>query len=72
MVKVIQDIYQQSKQPYGSPRIYKTLQTQGQEPSLGKVKRLMRQEGIYSIVTPELLRLSSNPNDRRSNTQDSR
>jgi putative transposase len=53
LVKVIKDIHEQSKQRYGSPRIYKTLQAQGKEPSLGRVKRLMRQEGIYSIVTPE-------------------
>jgi putative transposase len=53
LVKVIKDIHQQSRQRYGSPRIHKTLQAQGKEPSLGRVKRLMRREGMYSIVTPE-------------------
>jgi putative transposase len=51
LLEDIRAIYEQSKQRYGSPRIYKTLQAQGQDPSLGKVKRLMRREGIYSITT---------------------
>jgi transposase InsO family protein len=49
----IRTIHEQSKQTYGSPRIYKQLQAEGKDASLGKVKRLMRQEGIYSIVTPD-------------------
>jgi putative transposase len=53
LVRVIKDIHQQSRQRYGSPRIHKTLQAQGKQESLGKVKRLMRREGIYSIVTPD-------------------
>lgn len=53
LVKVIKDIHQQSKQRYGSPRIHKALQARGKDPSLGRVKRLMRREGIYSIVTPD-------------------
>jgi putative transposase len=53
LLEDIRAIYEQSKQRYGSPRIYKTLQARGQDPSLGKVKRLMRREGIYSITTPD-------------------
>lgn len=53
LLENIKDIHQQSRQTYGSPRIHKTLQVQGKTPSLGKVKRLMRKEGIYSIVTPD-------------------
>jgi putative transposase len=53
LVSMIKDIHQQSRQRYGSPRIQKTLQAQGKDPSLGRVKRLMRREGIYSIVTPD-------------------
>jgi putative transposase len=53
LLEDIKDIHQQSKQRYGSPRIHKTLQAQGKAPSLGRVKRLMRKEGIYSIVTPD-------------------
>ena len=53
LLEDIRAIYEQSGQRYGSPRIYKTLQAQGQDPSLGKVKRLMRREGIYSITTPD-------------------
>jgi putative transposase len=52
LLEDIKAIHQQSKQRYGSPRIHKTLQAQGKDASLGKVKRLMRREGIYSIVTP--------------------
>jgi putative transposase len=57
LLEDIKAIHQQSGQRYGSPRIQKTLQAQGKDPSLGKVKRLMRKEGIYSIVTPDF-----NPN----------
>jgi putative transposase len=53
LIKVIQDIHQQSKQRYGSPRVHKALQAQGRQESLGRVKRLMRREGMYSIVTPD-------------------
>ncbi len=53
LVKEIKDIHQQSKQRYGSPRIQKTLHAQGKDPSLGRIKRLMRKNGIYSIVTPD-------------------
>jgi putative transposase len=53
LVKVIKDIHQQSRQRYGSPRVHKTLQAQGEEASAGRVKRLMRREGLYSIVTPD-------------------
>lgn len=53
LVKLIKDVHQQSKQRYGSPRVYKTLQAQGHTPSLGRVKRLMRREGLYSVVTPD-------------------
>jgi putative transposase len=49
----IQTIHQQSGQRYGSPRVHKTLQAQGKQASLGRVKRLMRREGMYSIVTPD-------------------
>jgi putative transposase len=53
LVKAIRDIHQQSKQRYGSPRVHKTLQAQGKQASPGRVKRLMRREGMYSIVTPD-------------------
>jgi putative transposase len=53
LLEDIQTIHEQSGQRYGSPRIHKTLQAQGKDPSLGRVKRLMRQEGIYSMVTPD-------------------
>jgi transposase InsO family protein len=53
LLEDITTVYEQSGQRYGSPRIQKTLQAQGKAPSLGRVKRLMRKNGIYSIVTPD-------------------
>lgn len=44
----IQEIYEQSGQVYGSPRIHAKLFSQKMPCSLGRVKRLMRQEGIYA------------------------
>jgi putative transposase len=40
-------------QPSERAKANEQLQARCKDPSLGKVKRLMRREGIYSIVTPE-------------------
>lgn len=53
LLEDIRTIHQQSKQTYGSPRVYKQLRAEHKQASLGRVKRLMRQAGIYSIVTPD-------------------
>ncbi len=44
----IREIYEQSGQTYGSPRIHAELLNRGKRCSLGRIKRLMRREGIYA------------------------
>ena len=44
----IRDIHEQSGRVYGSPKIHAALNQQDMPCSLGKVKRLMRLEGIYA------------------------
>ena len=51
LITSIQEIYEQSGQIYGSPRIHVELLNRGKHCSLGRVKRLMRQEGIYRILS---------------------
>lgn len=48
LLDAIREIHRQSAQCYGSPRIHQALVQQGKLCSLGRVKRLMRQEGIYA------------------------
>jgi transposase InsO family protein len=45
----IKVIFEQSKRRYGNPRIHKKLLQQGDRCSLGRVKRLMRQAGLYAV-----------------------
>lgn len=45
----IKIIFERSKRRYGSPRVHAELQRQGERCSLGRVKRLMRQAGLYAI-----------------------
>lgn len=42
-------IFERSKRRYGSPRVHAELKRQGERCSLGRVKRLMRQAGLYAI-----------------------
>lgn len=44
----IRDIHEQSGKTYGSPKIHAALNQQDVSCSLGRVKRLMRLEGIYA------------------------
>lgn len=44
----IREVYEQSGQTYGSPKIHAELTNRGITCSLDKVKRLMRREGIYA------------------------
>ena len=46
LVKQIKDIYEQSRQTYGSPRIYHELKDRGVRCSENRVARLMQQHGI--------------------------
>jgi len=48
LVAFIRKAHQQSAQRYGSPGIHQALVQWGKPCSLGRVKRLMRQEGIYA------------------------
>jgi putative transposase len=49
LLEKIKIIFEQSKRRYGSPRVHRKLQQQGEKCSLGKVKRLMRQAGLYAL-----------------------
>ena len=45
----IKIIFTKHKKRYGSPRIHKALGQQGESCSLGRVKRLMRKNGLYAL-----------------------
>jgi transposase InsO family protein len=49
LLEKIRIIFEKHKGRYGSPRIHKTLLQQGDQCSLGRVKRLMRAAGLYAI-----------------------
>lgn len=49
LLEKIKVIFERSKKRYGSPRIHAELKRQGERCSLGRVKRLMRQAGLYAI-----------------------
>lgn len=61
LVKQIEDIYQQSRQTYGSPRVHDKLKDQGVRCGENRVARLMRQQGI----AVEKKRRFMNTTDRR-------
>ena len=49
LLEKIKVIFEKHKGRYGSPRIHKTLLLQGEKCSLGRVKRLMCQAGLYAV-----------------------
>jgi transposase InsO family protein len=49
LLEKITVIFEQSKGRYGSPRVHASLKQQGDVCSLGRVKRLMRQAGLYAV-----------------------
>jgi hypothetical protein len=49
MLEKIEVLFHQSKGLYGSPRIHASLKRQGDACSLSRVKRLMRQAGLYAV-----------------------
>lgn len=49
LLEKIKVIFERSKRRYGSPRVHAELKRQGESCSLGRVKRLMRQAGLYAI-----------------------
>ena len=59
LVLKIKEIHEQSRQVYGSPRIHASLKHEGVICSLGRVKRLMRLEGIYARSARKFKRRTS-------------
>ena len=53
LTEKIKSIYYEHKGRYGSPRIHATLKAQGEQCSLGRVKRLMRKEGLAAKTIPK-------------------
>ena len=49
----INSIYHSHKGRYGSPRIHATLISEGESCSLGRVKRIMRKEGLAAKTIPK-------------------
>ena len=53
LLKHIKAVFNKHKGRYGSPRVHAELKKQQVACSLGRVKRLMRQEGLYAVSTPK-------------------
>jgi len=50
LIEKIKTVYEQSRQTYGSPRVYQELKANGESVCENTVARLMRKQGIRSIV----------------------
>lgn len=50
----ISSIYHEHKGRYGSPRIHATLKAEGEDCSLGRVKRIMRKDGLAAKTIPKV------------------
>lgn len=53
LLERIREVFDKHKGRYGSPRVYAELKKQEVPCSLGRVKRLMRREGLYAVSTPK-------------------
>lgn len=53
LLKQIKSVFTKHKGRYGSPRVHAELKKQQVACSLGRVKRLMRREGLYAVSTPK-------------------
>lgn len=53
LAQKINRIYHEHKGRYGSPRIHAALKAEGESCSLGRVKRLMRKEGLAAKTIPK-------------------
>ena len=53
LLEKIKTVFTKHKGRYGSPRIHAELNKQRVACSLGRVKRLMRREGLYAVNTPK-------------------
>lgn len=50
LVKKIAEVFQESDQVYGSPRVYQALKAQGQQVCENTVAKLMKEQGLCSVV----------------------
>ena len=53
LLEQIKTVFTKHKGRYGSPRVHAELTKQEVPCSLGRVKRLMRREGLYAVSTPK-------------------
>ena len=53
LLEQIKTVFTKHKGRYGSPRVHAELKKQKVPCSLGRVKRLMRREGLYAVSTPK-------------------
>lgn len=53
LLEQIKAVFDKNKGRYGSPRVHAELKKQQVTCSLGRVKRLMRREGLYAVSTPK-------------------
>lgn len=53
LLEQIKAVFDKNKGRYGSPRVHAELKKQQVGCSLGRVKRLMRREGLYAVSTPK-------------------
>ena len=53
LLEQIKTVFTKHKRRYGSPRVHAELNKQQVLCSLGRVKRLMRREGLYAVNTPK-------------------
>ena len=53
LLEQIKGVFTKHKGRYGSPRVHAELKKQRVGCSLGRVKRLMRCEGLYAVNTPK-------------------
>lgn len=59
LTEEIKQIHQESKGRYGAPKIHQSLLKKGLRPSLKRVQRLMKKEGIRSIIVTKFRPQSS-------------
>ena len=52
LLEQVKAVFAKHKGRYGSPRVHAELKKQQVACSLGRVKRLMRREGLYAVSTP--------------------
>lgn len=64
LVHKIRQVHQQSQQRYGSPKVYHELKALGEQVCENTVAKLMKQNGIYSIVKRRFRMRTTDSNHR--------